>query len=181
MPENTAEFSREEVAAMTEAANKLKMNQRMNKMTKMTKRRMCQTGGGASDYVGSFHAWQADPASLTRYTEARIGNSPMFNPFNQTAVFATGTSGIIPTGQYYMTGGSNKCNSKGRLMNRLVKQSGGNKQSRQTKQTKQTKQNNNNNNNAWVDHVKHSMTKYGLSYREALSDSRVRSSYHSTK
>ena len=135
------------------------VNARRSRKSKSKSVRYGQNGGGASDFVGSFHAWQTDPASLSRYTEAHINNSPMFNPFNQTSVFATGTSGIIPTGQYYMTGGSRmtKCNSRVRKNSQKGGSSG----------------------NAWIDHVKRSMVKYGLSYRDALSDVRVRSSYHS--
>lgn len=153
---NEIVLSDSELSDMLNSVNNSKRNMKSSK--RMMNNKYSQRGGGASDFVGSFHAWQTDPASLSRYTEAHINNSPMFNPFNQTAVFATGTSGIIPTGQYYMTGGSTKRSSK-----RSTSQKGGN------------------GSNAWIDHVKRSMTKYGLSYREALSDSRVRSSYHSRK
>jgi hypothetical protein len=131
-------------------------NKRGGKACSM-KNKKNMVGGGSSDYSGSFHAYTADPSSLSRYTLSNINNTPLFNPFNSSATFATGTSGIIPTGQYYMGPMSNSLG----LGSSGMGMSGGSKKS----------------SNAWVNHVKKCCDKYGLTYKEALSDPRTKRTY----
>jgi len=61
-----------------------------------------QGGYGASDWSGNFHSYSTSVSDLTNWGNARIANSPMFKPFSQTSKFATPSTGITPTGQYYM-------------------------------------------------------------------------------
>lgn len=63
-------------------------------------RRRCLKGGAASDYVGLFHAPYGANDTLSQYTLSHLSNTPMFNPMSHSSVFATPSSGIIPTGSY---------------------------------------------------------------------------------
>jgi hypothetical protein len=80
-------------------------------------RRQSQRGGGSSDYANSWYSSQNDyPLNkLNSYTSANINNSPVFNPFSSTAKFATGTSGVIPTGMYYGVGGKASKSAKSKV------------------------------------------------------------------
>ena len=109
--------------------------------------------GGSSDYVNSFHAWIGNNASLTATSLKGINNTPLFNPFNPQARFATETTGIIPVGQYYMSGGNK---------NKIVNISTGKI-------------------NPWIEHVKKESFRYGISYKEGLSNEKIKQSYYKTK
>ena len=61
-----------------------------------------QGGFGGSDWVNNFHAYSTSVSDLTNYGNKLIANSPMFKPFSSTSAFATPSSGLVPTGQYYM-------------------------------------------------------------------------------
>ena len=60
-----------------------------------------QKGGGSTDYAGLFYAPYADNHSLTSFGLKYVDQSPMFNPLETGTIFATPTSGVIPTGSYY--------------------------------------------------------------------------------
>ena len=122
-------------------------------------------GGSGSDYSGSFHAHEGNNASLTRTALQGINGTPLFNPFNVNARFATGTTGIIPTGQYYLSGLGGMTNSIGlRGGSRKMQRGGSCMRGGASK-------------NPWIAHVKMCQQKYGLSYKEAMSDSRTRATY----
>jgi len=61
-----------------------------------------QGGFGGSDWVHNFHAYSTSVSDLSNYTNAMIKNSPMFKPFSSSAKFATPSTGVVPTGQFYM-------------------------------------------------------------------------------
>lgn len=63
--------------------------------------RGCQNGG--SDYYASFYAKTAEggPGEITRETLAVIDRTPMFNPFDPTAVIPGPNSGIVPSAYFY--------------------------------------------------------------------------------
>ena len=73
-------------------------------MSKNKQKKQC---GGSSDWMGSFYATTpvGGPGKLSRFTKGYINKAPLFN-HTKGGMFPTGTSGIIPTGAYYMSGGS---------------------------------------------------------------------------
>ena len=121
--------------------------------------RVNQSGGSsASAWMPSFYATALQTPSLSAATLAGINNAPVFNPMSSTAVFPTPTSGIIPTGMAYgfspMVGGSSKKSSR----------SGTAKRS-----------------NKWFDFLKSESQKRGISYKDAMVDSSVKSKYDKIK
>ena len=61
-----------------------------------------QQQGAGSDWSNSFHAYGTLSGPLSRYSTAHIAQSALFNPFQAKRSFATPTTGIVPTGQFYM-------------------------------------------------------------------------------
>ena len=126
----------------------------------MKRRTKCQHhGGGSSDYSGSFHAWGADPAQLSRFTLNNISNAAMFHPLESGTVFPTGTSGIIPTGSYYnaqLTRGLQ--NSLGPPTPGFIQMGG-----------KKT--------NPWIEHVRRFAQSYNITYAEALKHPQISEGY----
>lgn len=140
----------------------------MNRQKKGNQRaKRSQKGGGSSDFVGSFHAYGADPAQLSRFTLNSINQAPMFNPLKLNTVIPTGTSGIIPTGSYYnaMAPVSFK-NSLGPPTPGFA-QMGGRKEGASK--------------NPWIAHVREFADKHGISYGNALKDPHVKDGYRKKK
>uniref|UniRef100_A0A6C0BK19 Uncharacterized protein n=1 Tax=viral metagenome TaxID=1070528 RepID=A0A6C0BK19_9ZZZZ len=140
----------------------------------MKKQRNCcrQKGAGSSDYVGSFHAWGADPAELSRFTLKHIDQAPVFHPLETGTIIPTGTSGVIPTGSYYdAVSPSFVKNSLGPA----AQQGGGNSHVYYT--TKAGKEIT----NPWIAHVYRYAEEHGIKYNEALKTPAVKKGYKKSK
>ena len=132
-----------------------------------------QKGAGSTDYAQSFYAYGADPAQLSRFTLNNINNAPMFNPLQSNTIIPTGTSGVIPTGAYYNSIASPYLNnSLGPLTPGPIQMGGG--VYYVTKNGKQIT-------NRWIAHVYKYAEHNGLTYGDALKDSRVKASYIKAK
>lgn len=138
----------------------------------MKNRKQKMTGGGATDYAQSFHAYATSPAQLSKFTLNYINQSPMFNPLSTNTIIPTGTSGIIPTGAYYNSMASlNITNPIGPPTPGLIQMGGSNVLYVTDSGKKIT--------NRWIAHVHKFAKAKGLTYSQALKDSRVKIGYKS--
>lgn len=125
-----------------------------------------QKGAGSTDWVQSFHAFSADPSQLSRFTLNNIDRAPMFNPLQTNTIFPTGTTGIIPTGSYYLTTAPvTVSNSLGPPTPGFIQMGG-----RKGTKTGAKK-------NPWVTHVRQFAKSNGLTYAQALQDPQVKDGY----
>ena len=135
-------------------------SKKVNTNSKLKLKSKLQCGGGASDFASSFYSGAYTQPSLNAVTLAGINNSPVFNPMSSSAVFATGTSGIIPNGMFYgfspMSGGS-------RIRSNSKSQKGGA------------------GNSKWINFVKSQSQSNGITFKEALSDPSIRAKYYKLK
>ena len=117
--------------------------------------------GGGSDYLGLFHSHIINGNALDAYQAPRIDNSPLFKPFDPNATLATGTTGIVPVGQFYLNQNGGRGSHRGSIP------------SRPSNPSKRE--------NKWIKHVKEQSKKLGISYKDAMKNPNVKELYHRMK
>lgn len=140
-----------------------------------------QKGGGASDYVGLFHASGADPAQLSRFTLNYIDRAPMFHPLETGTIIPTGTSGVIPTGAYYdAIAPLTMQNSVGPPTASYAQLGGGGKNKEKYHKILYVTKKGKKITHPWVAHVCKKADELGIKYNEALKHPDIGKGYVST-